>query len=332
MSKNQLKKKAFLAFKITMAFILVGLLVRRVDWATIGSEVAQASMPLLLVAIFLYVAGLFMCIERWWRAAHYKNFSMSFWNATEFYFAGLFLNNFFPSFVGGDAYQSYILGKSEKRYPAAISTVMFTRFIGLWATIILFFVFGLIGYGSIFSRPIFAWFGIGLFLFLLADMTLTFIYAQPRFRKLVDMLPEKLRKFLGEIGEYADGSFLRENFILSSAFAIIGVGSFNLMIFLSLGEKVPVVPYFAVVFLISLISSLPISINNIGLKEWAYYTFFPLIGVRPEAALAVALLGRFIQIAVSLVGAPFFLKEKREYGDVPVASESALPDTDTPIG
>jgi len=86
------------------------------------------------------------------------------------------------------------------------------------------------------------------------------------------------------------------------------------MIFFALGEKVPIMPYLATVFLISLISSLPVSINNIGLKEWAYYTFFPLIGVRPEAALAVALLGRFIQILVSVAGAPFFLKEKKEYG------------------
>ncbi len=315
LKKKDPKKKAFLVFKIVMAAVLIALLIRKVDWATIGGEISRASWPFLLTAVILYVAGLFMCIERWWRAAHYKKFSMSFRNATEFYFAGLFLNNFLPSFVGGDAYQSYILGKSEKRYPAAISTVMFTRFIGLWATIILYFVFGFLGFGLIFSRPVFAWFGAGLFLFLLADIALTFIYAQPRFRGLVDRLPGKLRKFFGEIGGYAHWPFLRENFILSAVFAIVGVGSFNLMIFFALGEQVPILPYFAVTFLISLVSSLPVSINNIGLKEWAYYTFFPLIGIRPEAALAVALLGRFIQILVSLVGAPFFLKEKKEYGD-----------------
>ncbi len=320
MQSNSLKKKAFFGFKLTMAVVLITLLIRNVDWYTIWSEVSHASLPLLLAALGFYIMGLFMCIERWWRAAHYKNFAMTFRTATEFYFAGLFLNNFLPSFLGGDAYQSYILGKSEKRYPAAISTVMFTRFIGLWATIILFFIFGLLGFEKIFSHPLYAGFGVGLFLFMVADIALVFIYAHPRFKKLVEWLPKRIRHFFSEVGGYAKWSFLRENFILSAVFAIVGVGMFNLMIFFALGEHVPIFPYLATVFLISLISSLPLSINNIGLKEWAYYTFFPLIGIQPEAALAVALLGRFIQILISLVGASFFFRDKKTYDIAPEES------------
>ncbi|NTW90013.1 MAG: flippase-like domain-containing protein [Candidatus Moranbacteria bacterium] len=313
MQNKPLKKKAFFVFKLTMAVVLIALLIRNVDWYTIWSEVSHASLPFLFAALGFYLMGLFMCIERWWRAAHYKNFAMTFRNATGFYLAGLFLNNFLPSFLGGDAYQSYILGKSEKRYPAAISTVMFTRFIGLWATIVLFFIFGFLGFKKIFAQPLYAAFGLGLFLFMIADIVLVYVYAHPRFKKFVEWLPKRIRYFFSEVGGYANWPFLRENFILSAVFAIVGVGLFNLMIFFALGERVPIMPYLATVFLISLISSLPISINNIGLKEWAYYTFFPLIGVRPEAALAVALLGRFIQILVSLVGASFFFRDKKTY-------------------
>ncbi|HWQ59952.1 MAG TPA: lysylphosphatidylglycerol synthase transmembrane domain-containing protein [Candidatus Fimivivens sp.] len=311
---KELRKKVIFVLKAAMAVALIVLLVIKVDWTKIWSEVSEASPLLLLVATLLYVAGLFMCIERWWRAAHYKKFAMTFWDAAEFFFAGLFLNNFLPSFFGGDAYQSYILGKSEHRYPAAISTVMFTRFIGLWATISLFFTFGLLGWSRVFTKPVFEWFGIGLLFFLVADLVLVFVYAHPRFKRFVEWLPEKIRCFFSEIGGYAKWPFLRENFILSTAFAFVGVGMFNLMLFFALGERVPIFPYLATVFLISLVSSLPVSINNIGLKEWAYFTFFPLIGIRPEAALAVALLGRFIQILISLVGAPFFFREKKEYG------------------
>jgi len=314
LERKSLKGRAFLAFKTVMAVVLITLLVREVDWPKIWGEVSQASMPLLLVAFVLYVVGIFMCIERWWRAAQFKKFAMTFRNATEFYFAGLFLNNFLPSFFGGDAYQSYILGKSEKRYPAAISTVMFTRFIGLWATMALFFVFGLLGYPAIFARPLFAWFGILALLFMVANITLTLVYAHPRCQKLFDRLPGRMRKFLKEIDRYAKWRFLRDNFSLAAVFALVGVGLFNLMLFYALGEKVPIFPYLSTVFLISLVSSLPVSINNIGFKEWAYYTFFPLIGIRPEAALAVALLVRFIQILVSVAGAPFFFREKKAYG------------------
>ncbi|NTW14900.1 MAG: flippase-like domain-containing protein [Candidatus Moranbacteria bacterium] len=313
MEKKPLRKKILFVLKSTMAAVLVGLLVAKVDWQKIWDEVRSASLPFLAGALVLYVAGLFMCIERWWRAAQYKKFRMSFRSATEFYFAGLFLNNFLPSFFGGDAYQSYILGKTEQRYAAAISTVMFTRFIGLWATIALYLVVGTLGFRQIFSQPLFAGFAAALVAFLVFDAALISLYAHPRFRGLLERIPGKLKRFFGEVGGYAKWSFLRENFILSVVFALVGVGFFNLMLFYALGVHVPVLPYLAVVFLISLVSSLPVSINNIGLKEWAYYTFFPLIGVRPEAALAVALLGRFLQVAVSLAGAPAFFREKREY-------------------
>lgn len=313
MASKPLKKKIFFLFKSAMAVVLVTLLVREVDWRSIWSEVSAASIPFLILALASYMAGLFMCIERWHRAARFKRFRMTFRTATGFYFAGLFLNNFLPSFLGGDAYQAYSLGRSEKRYPAAASTVMFSRFIGLWATIILFFVFGFLGFDRVFSQPLFAWFGVALLIFIIGDIAVTFMYAHPRFQGLFSKFPTKVRNFMGEIGGYADWPFLRENFILSAVFACIGVGIFNLTLFWAIGERVPVLPYLATVFLISLVSSLPVSINNIGLKEWAYYTFFPLIGVRPEAALAVALLGRFIQIAVSAAGAPYFFRGKKTY-------------------
>ncbi|NTW75930.1 MAG: flippase-like domain-containing protein [Candidatus Moranbacteria bacterium] len=313
MQNKPLKKKAFFVFKLTMAVVLIALLIRNVDWYTIWSEVSTASIPFLVLALAFYVGGLFMCIERWHRAAQFKRFQMTFRTASRFYFAGLFLNNFLPSFLGGDAYQAYVLGRSEKRYPAAASTVMFSRFIGLWATIILFFVFGFLGFNRVFSQPLYAWFGVVLLIFIIGDIAVTFMYAHPRFQGLFSKFPEKVRNFMTEIGGYANWPFLRENFILSAVFACIGVGMFNLALFWAIGEKVPVLPYLATVFLISLISSVPISINNIGLKEWAYFTFFPLIGVRPEAALAVALLGRFIQIAVSVLGAPFFFHGRKTY-------------------
>lgn len=298
--------------KAVVAVVLVILLIRHVDWTAVWAEFSRASVPFLVLATALYVAGIFLCIHRWWLTARYKGFSMGFRAAREHYFAGLFLNNFLPSFLGGDAYQSYVLGKSEKRYPAAISSVMFVRFIGLFVTIVLFLAFGLLGYRRIFAQPIFATFGAALFTFLLVDAL--FFYARRHMQKLFVFLPEKIRNVFGEIGGYTDPGFLRDTFVVSAVFAIVGVGLFNMTIFWALGSSVPIIPYLAVVFLISVISSLPISVSNIGLKEWAYYTFFPLVGIQPETALAAALLGRFIQILVSVAGAPSFFREKKEYG------------------
>ena len=288
------------------------MLVFQVDWGKMWEEFSRASLPLLLVATVLYIVGVYLCVHRWWRTAEFKGFTIDFKSARQHYFAGLFLNNFLPSFLGGDAYQSYVLGRLEKRYAAAFSSVMFVRFAGLIVTILLFLIFGVLAWREVFSQPIFAALGLGLFFFLIVDALL--FYARRHFHHIYAFLPEKIRNTLNELGGYTDHRFLRDSILVSAVFAIVGVGLFNMTIFWALGAPVPILPYLSVVFLISIIQSLPISVNNIGLKEWAYYALLPLIGIQPETALAVALLGRFIQVIVSVSGAPVFFRERKEHG------------------
>jgi len=311
LSKKTRKNIKF-TIKSLVGVVLIAMLAFQVDWGKLWAEFSRASVPLLLVATALYVAGIYLCVHRWWRTALYKGFSIDFTSARRHYFAGLFLNNFLPSFLGGDAYQSYVLGKPEKRYAAAFSSVMFVRFAGLVVTILLFILFGLLAFKEVFMQPLFATLGLSLFFFLLVDVLL--FYARRHFHHLYSFLPEKIRNTLNELGGYTDRRFLLDSVSVSAVFAIVGVGLFNMAIFRALGSPVPVVPYLSVVFLISVIQSLPISVSNIGLKEWAYYSLLPHIGIDAETALAVALLGRFIQVLVSVAGAPVFFRERREYG------------------
>ncbi|MEI8103437.1 MAG: hypothetical protein WCG84_00840, partial [Candidatus Moraniibacteriota bacterium] len=58
----------------------------------------------------------------------------------------------------------------------------------------------------------------------------------------------------------------------------------------------------------SIIASLPVSVNGIGIKEWAYYTLFGFLGVGIETAITVALINRFIQMFVSFLAVPGFIR------------------------
>jgi len=306
------KKRIFFLLKLAVAAGLVWLLARKVDWTAIGEEFAEASLPFVLLALVFYVAGMLISVSRWRVTARFKKFDLPFRDAVRFHFAGLFLNNFLPSFLGGDAYRSYLLGHPVKRYSAAASTVIFVRFVGLWSTIALFLVFGLIAFDVVFSQTMFALFGIGLGLFFAFDVALTLFSDRAPVQWLFGIFPDKLRNFFYEIGGFTDRKFVRESFFVSLLLSFVGVGQFNLALFFAFGEAISILPYLSVVFLTSFVSSLPLSVNNIGLKECAYYTFFPLIGINPEAALAVALLGRFLQMFASLFGAPFFFQNRKK--------------------
>lgn len=305
------KKKIFFLLKLVVAGGLVALLIEKVDWTAIGEEFSEASLPLVFVAFAFYVTGTLISVGRWCATARFKRFDLSFMDAVQFHFAGLFINNFLPSFFGGDAYRSYLLGRENKRYAVAISTVIFVRFVGLWSTIALFLIFGFLSSGAVFSQPMFSLFGIGLGTFFVFDVFLTLFSDRAPIQRLFSIFPRNLHGFFREIGGYTDQKFLWESFLVSLVFSFVGVGLFNLALFSAFGESVPIIPYLSVVFLTSFVSSLPLSVNNIGLKEWSYYTFFPLIGISSEAALAVALLGRFLQMFASLFGARFFFNEKK---------------------
>ncbi len=306
------KKRIFFLAKLAVAAGLVWLLVRNVDWVAIGEEFAEASLPLVALALVFYVAGMLISVSRWRAVAQFKKFDLPFRDAVRFHFAGLFLNNFLPSFLGGDAYRSYLLGDPEKRYSAAASTVIFVRFVGLWSTIALFLMFGVVAFDDVFAQPMFALFGLGLGCFFAFDVALTLFSDRAPVQKLFGIFPDRLRNFFYEIGGFTDRRFVWESFLVSLLFSFVGVGLFNFALFSAFGEPVPIAAYLSVVFLVSFVSSLPVSVNNIGLKEWAYYTFFPLIGISPEAALAVALLGRFLQMFASLFGAPFFFQNRKK--------------------
>jgi uncharacterized membrane protein YbhN (UPF0104 family) len=63
--------------------------------------------------------------------------------------------------------------------------------------------------------------------------------------------------------------------------------------------------------LISILAAVPVSINNIGVKEWAYINFFGYFGVSPAQAVTVAIINRFLQMIISFAAIPSFLKERR---------------------
>ncbi len=78
-----------------------------------------------------------------------------------------------------------------------------------------------------------------------------------------------------------------------------------------MGIQIGIIDYLSVIFLISIVSSVPITINNIGIKEWAYITFFGFFGAPAAAVISVAIISRTIQMLLSFFALPIYLSEKK---------------------
>jgi uncharacterized membrane protein YbhN (UPF0104 family) len=124
-------------------------------------------------------------------------------------------------------------------------------------------------------------------------------------------VPQKIMQLIKEIYSYRKLSILSKSLALGVFFNFLGVGIAIWMLFLDLHVYISFIDYMIAISIISIVSSIPVSIGNIGIKEWSFITFFGIFGVNGEAAISIAIFGRFLQMIVSFFAIPYYLKEKK---------------------
>ena len=308
-----MQKKILTLGKVIVTLGLVYWLIQTVDWQGVRMELATVSWWMLGLYVVLQLLGNLISVRKWQIIAEYKGLSFSMKEGFFTYLTGAFVNNFFPSTIGGDTYRGPWLAKHTGARAAALSTVVFDRFIGLWTIALLGLILSFTLWESIStSLPLFLTL-FALVGFLLADLVLTYVYCRPWFQGFIARIPvQKLRRFLEEIVFYTKKEVWLRTSLWSALFIFVGVGLSNYALFHALGMNVDFVPFLAVIFLVAVVSSVPVSINNIGIKEWAYVAFFGIIGVSVETAVTAALLSRFIQMLLSFLALPQYLSIRAE--------------------
>ncbi len=312
-----MQKKLLTLGKVLVTLGLVYWLIQTVDWQGVRMELATVSWWMLGLYVVLQLLGNLISVRKWQIIAEYKGLSFTMKEGFFTYLTGAFVNNFFPSTIGGDTYRGLWLAKRTGARAAALSTVVFDRFIGLWTIALLGLILSFTLKDSIRTSLPLSLTLVALAGFLLADLILTYVYCRPWFQGFIARIPfQKLRRFLEEIVFYTKKEVWLRTSLWSALFIFVGVGLSNYALFQSLGVEVSFFPFLAAIFLVAVVSSVPISINNIGIKEWAYVAFFGIIGVSVETAVTAALLSRFIQMLLSFIALPHYLHmragEKKE--------------------
>src|SRR3989338_1632490 len=126
-----MKKALLFSIKVIVSMGLVLWLIERVDWAVVGARLYDVSIPLLSLYVFFQLSGNLISSRKWQIIAGFKELHFTVKDGFFTYLTGAFINNFLPSTLGGDAYRSLWLAKRSRARAAALSTVIFDRFIGL---------------------------------------------------------------------------------------------------------------------------------------------------------------------------------------------------------
>lgn len=308
-----MKKKFIFWLKVVLSIGLIFWLVKRVDWKSVSLMFSTISWPLLFLYVVLQLSANAVSAKKWQTIARFKGITLSLKDAFFTYLAGTFINNFLPSTIGGDAYRGIWLAKKTGARAASFSTVVFDRFIGLWTTALLALLFSPFLFSFMKESVPLAITYICLVVFFAVDLIITYIYCKSWFHQFVARLPFfKLRRFLEEIIFYTQKHIWLYTSLWSALFVFVGLILTNLVLFRSLGSQVSIFPFISVMLLVAIVSSIPLTISNIGVKEWTYITFFALIGVSVETAITVALLQRFIQMILSFIALPQYLANREK--------------------
>lgn len=302
--------KFFLKLIVSLAFI--AWLVFKIDWKETFFYFQRISLWQIVLYVIVLLAGMTISAYKWKILAEFRGFKIALKHCFQLYLAGTFINNFMPSFIGGDAYRTYQLGKSEKKYVSAAASVVVDRTTGLLGAMILSVAFAGFNWRIMANHGVLIAI-IGIIAVLLAVAATAGIIMKFSFwRKMSRFFPKKILEIVKDFAEYKNSrGVIMEALLLSIAFNLIGVGAANYVLFSGLGINIGIWDYISVIFLISIISAIPVSINNIGVKEWAYVTFFGFFDISSAAVIAVALLSRAIQMIVSFAAVPFYLKNKK---------------------
>lgn len=319
------KKRLLFLGKFLVSGILVCWLVFSINWQEVVEYFKNIKFVYIIYFLIFYCTGIIISARKWQVLAQFKNFSHKLRFYIEIYLTGTFINNFLPSFVGGDAYRIYQLGKDEKNFKVSSGTVVVDRLSGLLGIMILSIIFSLLNFRLLFEGLFLKGFQmnynlvlqiifLGLIICLITFSILIFLVKKKKefVKKKLNFLPKKVFEYLLDFASFRKTSTVLSFMSYSFLFAFVGVALANYMLFLSMNINVSIVDYLSVIFLISIIASVPISIGNVGIKEWAYITLFGLFGVSSGGAVAVVLISRFLQMMVSFSALPVYLKNREE--------------------
>ncbi len=289
---------------------LLAFLVWRAHPASIWAVWRRANPRLLVLAVALQIACVFVSAFKWSVLLRANNARQPYHWLARIYFVGQFANNFLPTSVGGDAMRVLALGRRSGNYARASASVFMERLTG-------FLALSLIAIGAIVltttdrfglrldTSPALAWTTTGFALAALAAAAMAF--ASPwllrRYHRLLPRLTRQpLRRITEALGEYADNpAALVIVMLLSLLFHATWI-SMHVVSGMALGIDAPLLIYALMVPLTDIIGLAPIFVNNVGARDLVFTVYLRQVGVPEATALALAFTAFSIRLAVSSIG------------------------------
>ena len=221
------------------------------------------------------------------------------------YFGGQLFGGMTPGNLGGDFYRTVTVKTTAISWRAALGPILGQR---------------MVSYGSIFLLAVAAgYLGLasheGLLMIAAVGGALCLAVFWVGKHRLARLLIRATERFAPSQFDAVSGAMSALQKVLGLGIAF-HLGSVGLMyaLLVSIGETPPFLSAIGMLLVARAISLLPVTPYGLGLQEGSLVLLLPGLGIGPESALAVSLLGRLGMILVVTIGLGCFLAQRHSSG------------------
>lgn len=296
-----------LALRLGFSLLLLAYVLQCVDWSELRAHGQEIDLTFLALFIAITPVNVAISVLKWQQLLTVRGIRVSFGHLFSLYVQGQFYNSFLPSSVGGDVVRALRLTQEVGSPKVVLGSVVVERFTGLTVLV------GMTVVALLWSAPLrenllvlalSAGCVVAYLAILIALLDARAIALLKRMLIRVTFLEgilNKLERFQESLMQYRTcRGALFQSLLLSLLFYVGTI----LNVYLAcrmLGRDVPL-SFSLTVPVVLLISILPVTINGMGLTEWAFMATFPLVGISPTTGLSVSVLIRVKLIVWSSFG------------------------------
>lgn len=295
------KAIVFFLFKALITGVLLWWLSRYFDYQQVRESLRGIDPGLLVFAVLLHVLSYLAGAVRWWLLFRHLAGPVSLARIMPSYYLGVFFNNVLPSAYGGDVARSARLYISGMSGSALIGSAVVDRVLGL-VSVVMMGGMAVIAMPQVLDGRHTLWLLAAMFAALVLGL-----YLLPGLIRITDRL---LGGRWPRVQELLS-CFLRYQSSPRLLLGALGLSFLNqalvLVVFLMLahavGIDVPMLQFVAMLMLVFLVASLPISLGGLGPREGAMMALLLPLGVESSLVLTLSISYLFVLWCAAMPGA-----------------------------
>jgi len=261
-------------------------------------------------------SSIFVRIFKWELLLKGQGFEVPFGKLAGMFFVGNFFKSFLPGTIGADIVRIYDVSKMSSKILRPASTVIVDRISGFSTLLVMGFTASIFGCYTLPNPRLILL--TGSLLLIIISIIVVFLH-EPFIRRVIDRSRRLLRPILHEkILDLIDKTYevfmtykTKRGLILHVLMLSVVAQFVSILVCfivsLAIEADISILHFLIFVPIVTVLGSIPLSINGLGIREGGYVFFLGLVGVPPTSSLSLALLIRFINTINSLLGGLVYL-------------------------